>query len=197
MQRIVAATGAAVLWAGVMAAAQTPPSTQRIGNVQVDTGKTGTLTLEQNPRKKVTDVLMVGSPVRVTSARYDLTAPRITLLLAKNRVQRGTATGGGVIVNLRNPEASQNSTLHCGSAVYTETTAADGATGHLKLTGGVRSVLHDPQFATPLETVSNDADIDLLPDGTNRVRFSGLRATGTPIEPPAPAKATPKRKVAP
>ena len=196
MRKMLATVGMVVLWAGAIAA-QTPPPTQRIGNVQIDTGKTGTLTLEQNPRKKVTDVLMVGSPVRVTSARYDLTAPRITLLLAKNRVQRGTATGGGVVVNLRNPEAAQNSTLHCGSAVYTETTAADGATGHLKLTGGVRSVLHDPQFATPLETVSNDADIDLLPDGTNRVRFSGLRATGTPIEPPAPAKVPAKRKVAP
>ena len=196
MRKIGAAWGAILLWAGA-GAAQAPSAPQRIGNVQLDTGKDGTLTFEQNPRKKVTNVLMVGSPVRVTSARYDLTAPHITLSLAKNRVQRGTATGGGVIVNLRNPEASQNSTLHCGSAVYTETTAADGATGHLKLTGGVRSVLHDPQFATPLETVSNDADIDLLPDGTNRVRFSGLRATGTPIEPPAPAKATPKRKVAP
>src|SRR5262245_7252360 len=60
---------------------------------------------------------LTGPDLRITTARYDIAAPHITLVVRNGQVQTGTAAGG-VHVEVRNPEQKLTTTLTCDAADY-------------------------------------------------------------------------------
>jgi outer membrane receptor protein involved in Fe transport len=179
------ATGAALAAPGVLQGTAAAP-TRQIGDVRVGGSKDIVLTAVQNTKRGTLDFDLKGSRVTITSARYDLSAPHITLSIKNSKAQTGTAVGG-VAVEVRNPEQRQTSTLRCAAADYFAARGQNPA--RLELKGSVTSILRDPQLAVPLETRATDGGTVLfLPDGTNSIKLRGTTISGTPIEP------TPKKK---
>ena len=186
--------GAGILAAAAMAAGSFAAAPQggaknlppQIGDIHLSSPDPNTvLTFEQNPKTKKSDFDIRGKSVTLSSARYDMTAPHITFAIKGGKLTTGTAAGG-VLVNVRNPEASQHSSLRATNANYQGATASNPA--RLHLTGNVRWVYTDPQWEKPLITTANEGDVFFLPDGTNRITLTHPDISGTPIEPPAAPK---------
>lgn len=158
-----------------------------IGDVRI-AGENVVMVAEQNARKGTLDFDLRGPRlVTVTTARYDLSAPRVTLSVRGGKVQTGTAAGGNVTVEVRSPEEQRTTTLRCSQADYVG--ARGDQPARLEMRGRVVSVLRDPQLAAPLETTAlRGGTVVFLPDGTNRITLQGTTITGAIPDPPAPKR---------
>jgi len=127
-----------------------------------------------------------GPDLSLTTSRYDITAPRMSLELQNGLVQTGTATGG-VKVEVRNPEQGLTTTLTCDAADYV--TANKSTPARIYLRRNVRSVTRGPQLAAngPLIANADSGYVEFPDGGSTRIVLKGMTAKGTPNE-PAPKK---------
>lgn len=145
----------------------------------------------QNRRTGKTDAVLQGNGLIITTPRYDLAAPRITMSASDGAVQEAIANGG-VRVEVRSPRdlkdgrsVTDTTTLTGDKATYF---ARSGATpAHIDVTGNVRSVLRSAEFA-PLITTCTSATIEFLDADQTRTRLKGVTATGTLLDQPTPKK---------
>ena len=169
-----------------------PAQGQRIGQFRMTTPGGGTFRMTTEPATKARNYLLQGknnNRVVVTTARYDLSAPHITLQQAnrKNVITTGTASGGVTVV-VRDTE--QTTTLTCERAVYTFATG--NAPTRIDLTGKVKAITRTPGFTEegPPVLTGESGFVEFLSDGRTVIQLESPEATGTPIEPP-PAKKKP------
>jgi hypothetical protein len=128
---------------------------------------------------------LTGHPVTFTSARYDMTAPRIKATMGRNQVQSGVASGGARVV-VRQPEEKRETTLTCSTATYRA--AEKGKPARIDLAGPVKSMSKDPQV-NPLDATFESGFIEFVDADTTRIVLEKPIISGTAIEkPPAPKK---------
>lgn len=121
-----------------------------------------------------------GPNLAITTARYDMVAPRITLSMLKGKANRGTATGG-VQVAVREPEIKRTTNLTGQSAVYTG--AAPGKPARIVITGNVRVVMRSPEFSGPWVTTTDGATVEFVDADKTRILMKGAVSQGALIEP--------------
>lgn len=145
-----------------------------------------TLQFSQAPQKGAPlNIDARGASLKMTSARYDMAAPRLQIVLRNGFVGSGLATGG-VRVEVRSPEQEQTTQVTCESARYTRLSST--GRGRIEMTGGVHSKTYTPQLAKPAVNDAKSATIEFGGGESTDVRFFGGNLTLTPIEPAAPAK---------
>jgi hypothetical protein len=157
----------------------------RIGQFRLNSGAEGTVDFSINNKQRTISWDLRGKNLSVTTARYDLAAPRIMLLhdYKRNIVVKGNATGG-VRIEAREPDLT--TVLTCDTAVYRETTGTN-APARIDVQGNVRAVVRNANFTQedPPVLLARSGYI-LFPEGEDTVvHLDSPRVTGTPIEPPA------------
>lgn len=135
-----------------------------------------------------TKIVLRGENLSVTSARYDIAAPKI-VLLGKKAVPTNADATGGVRIAIRNPEDQQDTTMTADTGQYVGPSA--GKNAFIYATGNVHTVTRTPDLSPdgPLVMDSRKATVELLPDGGYNIKFDGIKGSGIPLEKPA----TPKR----
>jgi len=146
----------------------------------------GTAVTILNQKSGAIDVDLRGPKLAITTARYDMAAPRITLSLLKGKANRGEATGG-VQVAVREPELKRTTNLTGRSAVYSG--AVPGKNAKIEITGDVRVVVRSPEFSAPWVTTCTRAIVEFVDADQTRITTEGMTSAGTLNEPaPKPKK---------
>lgn len=173
---------------GAIAAPQASPEKTasqdgKIGEVRMDNYTF--LRMEPSLKAGVRTVILAGPSLVVTSPRYRMAAPRITLTFKGSTVTTGLATGG-VQVTVKDAASNQTTTVTCDTATYSVTAAFKR--GRIDLKGTVRTKTYSPGFAQPLVSKSESGFIEFTSNGPV-VQLNDGSATVTPNEAvAAPAK---------
>lgn len=173
------------------AAAQAPPSGQRIGSFRI--GEYGTFHVDSPRKGNIAYVATItglnGGVVPATSALYDLQAKHIKLTLyrapSKERPTDMTAQDSVQIVIRENDATGKmvrKTVATCDKAVYKS--AGGGAIkGRLRLTGNVHTVTTDPQtFVEPLDHRDKETLFTFLANGDLEWESTSGVITGRPYE---------------
>jgi len=162
---------------------------QRIGNVTFTLPNFNTVQYEQ-PDSNSTRVVIDGKePAVVTSARYDLAAPKMQVLFRRAKpgapFQVVSANlSGSVRVVVRTPlepgdtGEPRHDTVTCDNATYAALDTP-GDVGRIDLKGNVRLVSRGGIFVEPAVSFVKSAVIILRRDGTQSVTVNEGSATGT------------------
>lgn len=168
---------------------------------QSNTARIGEFTIQNmaasdtdyDPRGNRITFDLTGPRLIITSALYEMAAPRIQLVVRRTgptapfKAATADATGGVLItVRRANGQAKQTTIVTCDNAAYTAATVPP-VQGRIDLKGNVRQTTYDPSFATPLVQTADSGYIELLPREQLRIKLRQGDLRVTPIE-PAPRK---------
>ena len=139
-----------------------------------------------------TPIKIDGPNLSAKSPRYDIAAPHIRIVLINTGTParphaRTLNANGGVRIVLRNPEASETTTITCDRADYVATNPAKEL-GRLNMTGKVHSVRRSPEYGdTPLVQDWTSAYIEFVDENTTKFVGENGNVSGA-IREPAPRK---------
>ena len=125
-----------------------------------------------------------GGKVRATTARYDLTAPRIQMLITPVSSPETAQATGGVAGEARDPDRQQVISFSGDQAVYKA--GGKNAPARIDLTGNVRFIFRSPQFSAsdPMTIRGSSGYIIFAPDGSVNYGLNNGGASGTAVDAP-------------
>jgi hypothetical protein len=181
---------------GVAQAQQKTKPLPRIGGISIDFGTFDVLVKNKDKTRRWNADLTGkdGGDVILTSARYDLAAPKVRLEVEKV-IQSAVATGG-VKIAIREPEQERLITATCDKATYfaaipTGKTSA-GRPARIEMLGNARVVMRSPLTTEmgPLEWIDQRVTVEFVDEETIRISGGQGSLKGTPVEQEPPSNDT-------